>query len=135
MTYNQPKLFALPARYHNLQQPPQIAKELAIQFHPLSGMLGAFERGGGPLALLADLRLVYRGGFLLGNGIADAVDEGEGKGHVDGTRDLGAMRQIEGCEMRYHGSQLGFGRTGGEEELGLDRHNAMGVGILEGEVV
>jgi len=35
---------------------------------------------------------MYRSGFLLGDGIADAVDEGKSEGYIDGTGDLGAVR-------------------------------------------
>lgn len=37
--------------------------------------------------------------FLLGDGGAYAIDEGEEEGEVDGSRDLGSMLEVEGGEF------------------------------------
>lgn len=64
---------------------------------------------------------------MLGDGITDAVDEGKSECNVNSTGDLGAVREVEICEVRDHGFDLGFGWTGGEKELGLDCHGAIKV--------
>ena len=99
MTDNQSKLLTLPPRYHNPQQPKQVLEKLSIQLHPLPHRRLPFRRAcAGPLSRL---RLQYGGGLLLGDGIADAIDEREEECQIDGPRDLGSMSEVEIRQGRY----------------------------------
>lgn len=63
-----------------------------------------------------------RCGFLLRNSISNPVYQGEEEGQVDGSRDFGAVAEVE---IGEGGDELfdGFLRGGrGVEEFGLDGH-------------
>ena len=68
---------------------------------------------------------MYRSGLLLGDGIADTVNESEGEGYVNGSRDCCAVGEVKIGEVRDDLLYLDFGECGGEDQLGLDRHSPM----------
>lgn len=72
MAYQQPQLFTPPLRYHDLQQPEQTLEEVAIQLDLLA--LRGFTLGRHSTLALPFLR-AQRRGFLLGNGISNAIDQ------------------------------------------------------------
>ena len=93
MANNKPQLLTLPPRYNNLQQPPQVPKEFAIQLDllPPRSAPRLRTRSSSSSTLLPDLCLVYGSSFLLGYGIANAAYEGESESYVDCTGDFGAV--------------------------------------------
>ena len=98
MANQQPGLLALPTRNHNPNQSHQRPEELPVQRNPLLGLLAAgaiLGVGDGALASFALLGLARRGGFLLRDGVAHAVDEGDEEGEPDGAGDARAVGQVE----------------------------------------
>ena len=105
-----------PAGDDDAQQLQQGAEELAVQLDLLLGGgvgVGAVAGGGAGLALGG---LAGGSGLLLGDGIPDAVDEGDEEGKVDGAGDAGAVRDVELGQMRD-----GFldGAIGGQDQFRL----------------
>lgn len=82
MTDNQSELFALPARYTDLEQSQEILEELAVQLDLFSPRCFTLAR---PCTCLTLCFAPYRGGFLLGDGIANTVYERDEKCKVNGA--------------------------------------------------
>jgi hypothetical protein len=93
----QPQLLALPARYANLQQPQQVLEELAVQLHLLPAR--RLARRGPRARPPAHFGLPQRRGLLLGYGIADACDQGDEEGEVEGARDACAVLEVQRSEV------------------------------------
>lgn len=100
MADQQPHLLAPHAGDHNLQQSQQALEELPVQLNLLP--LPARETDGGSIGL----SLSGGGGLLLGDGVADAVDQCDEEGEVDGARDLGSVLYVGCCGV---GEELGQG--------------------------
>lgn len=83
MTYQQPKLLTPPPRNTNLQQPNQVFEELAIQLHLLATC--SLSLADACPGFTAQLGLPPGSGLLFGDGIADAVYQGDKEGEVDGS--------------------------------------------------
>lgn len=103
MADQQPQLLALPSRYANLEQPEQVPEELSVQFHllPLRS-----------LAMSKRSRTMLSGGFmtrcsslLFVDSRSYAIKESEEEGKVDGSRDLGAVFEVERRELGYYALQ------------------------------
>lgn len=128
----QARLLATPAGHDDAEEAQQGAEELAVEFDLpfLLGLLGSVVvvDGGGGLGLGA---LAARGGLLLGDGIAHAVDERDEQSEVDGARDAGSVGEVEGGEVGDDCADCAIAlagvREGGEEELGLGSHCKAGV--------
>lgn len=125
MADDQAQLLALPAGYADPQQSQQVLEELAVELDLLAP---------GCLALAAR-RLVrlglapLRGGFLLGDGIADAVDERNEEGEVDCARDARAVGQVERREVIDGGLEVGGREPLSQKGLRQDGHGYCGRGI------
>jgi hypothetical protein len=82
MANQQPELLASPPGDTDLEQPYQVLEELAIQLDFLAAR-GLALAGAG--ARFPEFRLSRGGGFLLGDGIADAIYERDEEGQVHGA--------------------------------------------------
>lgn len=125
MTDDQPQLFASPTWYDNLQQPPQVPEELAVQLHPLPRRSFTLTRSG-PRAL-SHLYLKQSSCLLLRDGITYSVDQGKKESKVDSSRDFGPVLEVK---VRERGEKLLDGSIrGGErqrqDELRVSCHAAM----------
>lgn len=82
MADDQPKLFTPPSGYADLKQPQKVLEELAVQLNLLPSCCFTLAR---PCPSLSLGFAPYRGCFLLGNSIADAIYESDEKRYVDGA--------------------------------------------------
>lgn len=120
MANQQPKLLALPPRYAYPQQPQQVLEELAIELDLLPARSFAFALGRRRLAVGGG---TLGRGLLFGNGIADAVDEGDEEGEVDGAGYARAVLEVQAGEVVHDGRGRGAGEARPRgRELGEDGH-------------
>lgn len=96
MTDDQSELLASPSWYTDLEQPQEVLEELAVQLDLLTTCCFTLAW---TCACLTLSFASYRGRFLLGDCIADTIDEGDKEGKVYGARDACAVLKIEGCEL------------------------------------
>lgn len=122
VAYHESEFLALPSGYHDSQQSPQVPEELAVELDPLASCCGGLGRGCAG-ALESRLGDADGGSFLFGDGIAEAVDESEEEGQVDGSGDLGAVGEVEGRQLGDDLLERLFRDRGGREEFGWGDHD------------
>lgn len=112
----QSQLLAPPARDDNPQQAEQIPQELAVDLDLLPRHAAVAHAAGSRPP--PQLRLALGSGLLLGDGIPDALDQGQEEGQVHCTGDAGAVLEIEAGQA---GGELPDRALGGEQ-FGLRSH-------------
>ena len=122
MADEQARLLAAPAGHDDADQAHEGAEELAVEgdlFARRIGPAGVAGLGDGGAARRALGGLAGRGGLLLGNGVVDAVDEGDEEGDPDGAGDARAVGDVELDELRDEAADVEVAREG---KLGVRSH-------------
>lgn len=118
MRCKETEFFGLPAGDDNLEEAQQAAEELPVDFDSFGflvrlclrqvGMLGSLKSLSRSLTL--DLSLSSRRRFLFGDGIMNAVDDGDHEGCVYSAGDLCAVFEVESGQFGEDLFDAPFGR-------------------------
>lgn len=126
MTDDQPELLASPSWDANLEQSQEVLEELAVQLHLLSPGRFAFTGTclSSPLCFAP-----YRGCFLLGDGVADAVYESDEERKVDGPRNACTILKVQRGKLVYEGLDRSTGKSLLRPRFRQDSHLYRGRGM------